>query len=116
MKLPILALRECFPVCGLPFLPRFRRMRATQGHVNPFQEDFPIQGKNGYYNLLSKACFYKAPEEPGSPMTWEIPAELITASSITISGVEYELQQGFFFITQEPVEYFKIGNHFFNVE
>ena len=77
---------------------------------------YSIQGKNGYYNLLSKAGYYKAPEEPGNPMTWEIPAELITASSITISGVEHELQQGFFFITQEPVEYFEIGDHFFDVE
>lgn len=77
---------------------------------------YSIQGKNGYYNLLSKADYYKAPEEPGNPMTWEIPAELITASSITISGVEHELQQGFFFVTQEPVEYFKIGDSFFDVE
>ena len=77
---------------------------------------YSIQGKNGYYNLLSKASYYKAPEEPGNPMTWEIPAELITASSITLRGVEYELQQGFFFVTQEPVEYFEIGDHFFNVE
>ena len=77
---------------------------------------YSIKGKNGYYNLLSKAGIYKAPEEPGSPMTWEIPAELITATSITISGLVYELQEGFFFITQESVEYFKIGQHFYNVE
>ena len=77
---------------------------------------YSIQGKNGYYNLLSKADYYKAPEEPGTGMTWEIPAELITASSITISGVEHELQQGFFFITSEPVEYFRINDLWFNVE
>lgn len=77
---------------------------------------YSIQGKNGYYNLLSKAGIYKASEEPGNPMTWEIPAELITASSITISGVEYELQQGFFFITSEPVEYFRINDLWFDVE
>ena len=48
-------------------------------------------------------------------MISDIPAELITAESITIDGVEYELQKGFFFITQEPVGYFKIGNQWYNV-
>lgn len=77
---------------------------------------YTIKGKNGYYNLLSKADYYKAPEEPGNAATWEIPAELITAERITISGVEYELQNGFFFITQEPAEYFKIGDNWYNIE
>lgn len=77
---------------------------------------YSIQGKHGYYNLLSKAGLYKAPEEEGNPPTWELPAELITATSVTISGEEYELQEGFFFITPEPVEYFEIGNIFLIVE
>jgi len=77
---------------------------------------YSIQGKNGYYNLLSKAGFYKAPEQSGNPPTWELPAELITAERITINGVEYELQNGFFFITSEPVEYFEIGDMFFDIE
>ncbi len=76
---------------------------------------YSIQGKNGYYNLLSKAGYYKAPEEPGNPMTWEIPAELITAATISIGGVKYELRDGFFFITSEPVDYFKIGDSWYDV-
>ena len=50
------------------------------------------------------------------PASWDIPAELITATVITISGVEYELQEGFFFITDEPVRYFKIGDEWYDVE
>jgi transcriptional regulator with XRE-family HTH domain len=76
---------------------------------------YTIKGKNGYYNLIDKAGIYKA-EETGTPMIWDIPGELITATSITISGVEYELQEGFFFITNEPVRYFKIGEEWYNVE
>ena len=77
---------------------------------------YTIEGKNGYYNLVSKAGIYKAPDETGNPMTWEIPAELITATSVSINGVEYELQDGFFFITQEPVEHFKIGDFWYTIE
>jgi hypothetical protein len=40
---------------------------------------------------------------------------LIYATSITISGEEYPLQDGFFFVTQEPVEWFKIGDVWYNV-
>lgn len=76
---------------------------------------YTIKGKNGYYNLIDKAGIYKA-EETGTPMIWDIPGELITATSITTSGVEYELQEGFFFITNEPVRYFKIGEEWYNVE
>ena len=70
---------------------------------------YSIKGKNGYYNLLNKAGHYKA-ETPGEPVIWDIPSELICATSITISGVEYKLQGGFFFITQDPVDWFKIGD------
>lgn len=75
---------------------------------------YSIKGKNGYYNLINKAGHYKV-EKPGDPATWDIPAELICAESITISGIEYELQDGFFFITQEPVEWFKIGDVWYDV-
>lgn len=77
---------------------------------------YSIKGKDGYYNLIQKAAIYKAPEQPGEGMTWEIPGELITARAVTIGGTEYELQDGFFFITHEPVRYFKIGEHFYDVE
>ena len=75
---------------------------------------YSIKGQNGYYNLINKAGYYKV-ENPGEPMKWDIPTELICAESITISGVAYELQDGFFFITQEPVEWFKIGDIWYDV-
>ena len=75
---------------------------------------YSIKGKNGYYNLLNKAAHYKV-DPSGESMNWDIPAELICAISITISGEEYELQDGFFFITLEPVEWFKIGDVWYDV-
>lgn len=76
---------------------------------------YTIKGEGGYYNLIDKAGIYKA-EELGSTAIWDIPGELITATTITISGVEYELQDGVFFITNEPVRYFKIGEEWYDVE
>ena len=76
---------------------------------------YTIKGENGYYNLINKAGVYSVNEDKSS-MVWDIPAELITATSITISGVEYELREGFFFITEEPVEFFKIGDEWYEVE
>ena len=75
---------------------------------------YSIKGKNGYYNLLRKAGHYKV-DTPGESAIWDIPAELICATSVAISGEEYELQDGFFFITQEPVEWFKIGDVWYDV-
>ena len=77
---------------------------------------YSIKGKHGYNNILAKAHIYAAPEESGTGMSWEIPPELITATAITIGGVQYELQQGFFFMTQEPVGYFQIGEAWYDVE
>lgn len=76
---------------------------------------YTIKGKNGYYNLINKAGHYTANEQ-GTTMVWDIPGELITATTITISGIEYELQEGFFFITNEPVRYFEIGEEWYDVE
>jgi len=76
---------------------------------------YTIKGEGGYYNLIDKAGIYKA-EEQGTSAIWDIPSELITATTITISGVEYELQEGFFFITNEPVKYFKIDDEWYDVE
>ena len=76
---------------------------------------YTIKGEGGYYNLIDKAGIYKA-EELGTSAIWDIPGELITATTITISGVEYELQEGFFFITDEPVRYFKIGEEWYDIE
>ena len=77
---------------------------------------YSIKGKHGYYNILAKAHIYAAPEQPGEPMLWDIPGELITATSVIISGVEYELENGFFFISPEPVEYFRIDGAWYDVE
>jgi len=79
------------------------------GHV------YTIKGNNGYYNLINKAGHYKV-ETPGESMIWDIPTELIHATSVTIHGKEYELQDGFFFISQEPVRYFEINNEWYDIE
>ena len=76
---------------------------------------YAIKGEDGYYNLIDKAGIYKS-EELGSPAIWNIPGELITATTIMISGVEYELKEGFFFITNEPVRYFEIDGEWYDVE
>lgn len=76
---------------------------------------YTINGMEGYYNLIRKAGIYRSPETPGDAMTWEIPEELITATAITISGTEYQLQEGFFFITDEPVDYFEIEGNWYDV-
>lgn len=77
---------------------------------------YSIPGKDGYYNLIRKAGIYKASENAGDAMTWEIPEELITATAVSINGDVYALEHGFFFITSEPVEYFKIGDSWYDVE
>lgn len=68
---------------------------------------YSIKGKHGYYNLIKNAM---------STPTYLIPDFIITIESVSISGVEYEVQDGVFFITPEPVEYFEIGDVFLNVE
>lgn len=75
---------------------------------------YTMKGARGYYNLIDKAGIYKVGEYGG--LSWNIPGELITATIITISGVEYELQEGFFFITNEPVSYFEIGDEWYEIE
>lgn len=76
---------------------------------------YSIPGKDGYYNLIRKAAIYKAPENAGAAMTWEIPEELITSTAVSINGEVYTLEHGFFFITSEPVEYFKIEDSWYDV-
>ncbi|MBE6645116.1 MAG: helix-turn-helix transcriptional regulator [Ruminococcaceae bacterium] len=76
---------------------------------------YTIKGENGYYNLIKKAGHYKADDNRTS-MIWDIPPELITATAVMIAGEEHELQGGFFFITNEPVKYFKIGDEWYDVE
>ena len=65
---------------------------------------YTVKGKNGYYNLIR------------SYISNQIPEYLVTVESVRILGVEYEVQDGFFFITPEPVEYFFIEELYLNVE
>ena len=74
----------------------------------PAREDL-LNSAVVYYNLIDKSGIYRS-EELDSPPIWDIPSELITATTVTVSGVEYELREGFFFTTKEPVRYFKIGD------
>lgn len=76
---------------------------------------YSFKGRDGYHHILRKAKIYKA-HEAGEPLVWDIPSELITATSITIGGEEYALEAGFFFTTDEPVEYFKIEGQWYDVE
>jgi translation elongation factor P/translation initiation factor 5A len=63
-----------------------------------------IKGKNGYYHILN------------AHITSPLQQELVTLQSVRVDGVDYPVEQGFFFTTSEPVEYFRIGDIFFNVE
>lgn len=65
---------------------------------------YSIKGRYGYYNLIRNSMY--------NP----IPDFILTIESVSISGVEYAVENGFFFITPEPVEYFEIGDIFLNVE
>ena len=65
---------------------------------------YSIKGRNGYYNVIKNVI--------GS----NVPDFIHTIESVSIQGIEYEVQNGVFFITPEPVEYFKIGDIFLNVE
>jgi len=76
---------------------------------------YSVKGKDGYYNLIRKAPHYKV-DDSGTGAIWDIPKELICAESVSIQGQEYELENGFFFITQEPVRYFEIDDHWYDVE
>ena len=75
---------------------------------------FTIQGKDGYYHILRKAKYYKV-DNPGDPLLWDLPAELITATEITIDGETYQLQHGFFFTTAEPINYFRINGNWYDI-
>lgn len=63
-----------------------------------------IKGKHGYYHIIT------------STLGSGVPDFIYTIESISIQGIEYQVQSGVFFITPEPVEYFKIGEHFLHVE
>ena len=72
-----------------------------------------VKGKNGYYHLLKKTLIIRGSDD--APNEMKTPIELLTANAVVIDGVEYPLESGFFFITDEPVEYFRIDGHFYDV-
>lgn len=63
-----------------------------------------IKGRNGYYNII------------GKQVSNNMSTELLAVDMVRISGVNYDVQNGFFFITKEPVSCFFIGESFFDVE
>ena len=63
-----------------------------------------VKGKNGYYHILN------------AHITSPLQTELVTLQSVRINGTDYPVEQGFFFITPEPVEYFRVEDIFFDVE
>ena len=65
---------------------------------------YSVKGKNGYYNMI---CHY---------IGNQIPEYIATLENIRISGIEYPIEKGFFFITEQPVEFFWVGEKFLNVE
>lgn len=75
---------------------------------------YSIKGKDGYYNILRKR--YTLVEWGGDSVTTSTMAELMLIDSLTIAGKSYEVQHNSFFITEEPVTEFSIGEKVFTVE
>lgn len=65
---------------------------------------YSIKGRHGYYNLVRNGFGFD-----------DIPEYMCTLETVSIYGVEYEVQHGFFFITPEPVEFFEVGDVFLTV-
>ncbi|MGN0998399.1 MAG: helix-turn-helix transcriptional regulator [Faecousia sp.] len=65
---------------------------------------YSIKGKNGYYNIVKSII--------GNGMR----VDLMTLNEVEIGGELYPIEEGFFFITPEPVEFFWVGEEFFRVE
>lgn len=76
---------------------------------------YSIKGKSGYYNILKKT---------GTIVAWRgdsvdvhyAAGELFLLDSLTIAGKSYEVQHNSFFITEEPVTEFSIGEKVFTVK
>ena len=65
---------------------------------------YSIKGRNGYYNVIKNVVGNGVPDF------------ICTIETVSIQGIEYKVEKGVFFITPEPVEYFKIGDYYLNVE
>lgn len=62
-----------------------------------------IAGKNGYYNIISINI---------SPTC----TDLVTLTTVRSHGTEYEVEQGFYFVTPEEVSSFSVGDTFYRIE
>lgn len=63
-----------------------------------------IRGRNGYYNIVKASISNNRP------------TELVTLQTVHFAGQDYDVQNGFFFISQEPVKCFFVGDSYFDVE
>lgn len=75
---------------------------------------YSIEGKNGYYNILKKTCTLV--EFMGDSAKTTMFGPLFVIDTILIENEEYEVQYNSFFITEEPVTEFSIGENVFFVE
>ncbi len=73
---------------------------------------YTIKGKHGYYNLWMHSSVGGA--YPG------IPEELLTLTEIRLGwklySETYPVENGFFFITPTPIDFFVVGDTFYHVE
>ncbi len=65
---------------------------------------YSIKGREGYYNLV--IC----------SMGSAVDAALLTMTQVRVDGVTYPVEEGFFFVTPEPVEAFWLDKAFYYVE
>lgn len=75
---------------------------------------YSIEGKDKYYNIIKKRYTITEWHEDGVDCTFFAPLLLI--DNIQINGKDYEVQYNSFFITDEPVTEFSIGENNFTVD
>ena len=66
---------------------------------------YSIEGEDGYYNILKKQWG-----------TYIEPSDILVFEKVEVSGKEYEVSVNSFFITEELVKEFKIGEEIFVVD
>lgn len=75
---------------------------------------YSIKGENRYYNILKKT--YTVNEVKGDYADTMMFGPLMRIDKLKIEENEYEVKYNSFFITDEPVTEFYIGNNYFIVE
>ena len=79
---------------------RYREIYCNGEYVGIF---YSIEGENGYYNIIKKNLN-------------RYPQSLLKFDEIEVEGIKYEVLVNSFFVTQEPVKEFKIGEDIFIIE